>query len=154
MCSGSSWKLLQLNFLSCTFLLAFFLNLYVMTTLAHNFIKPRFKAVSKNIIVCFEGCGRFNSNTIPSVTLLSTSASKLFPQPGSDDWGKGCVLVITQDGQLVEKPNEYVMEYHLNDGMSEHDAMSFIQTLTGRTGDTKARELVNKLHRLPLGISV
>ena len=55
---------------------------------------------------------------------------------------------------LVEKPNEFVMEYHMNDGMSEQDAMSFIQRLTGIKGDTKARELVNKLHRLPLGISV
>ena len=86
--------------------------------------------------------------------LSQPSASKWFPQPGSDDWGKGYVLVTIQDGQLVEKTNDFVMEYHLNDGMSEQDAISFIQRLTGKKDDTKARELVNKLHRLPLGISV
>ena len=65
----------------------------------------------------------------------------------------GNVLVTTQDGRLVPKANNFVVEYRLNQGMSEEDALALLQSLTGKREDTKARELIDKLYRLPLGIS-
>ena len=64
----------------------------------------------------------------------------------------GNVIVTTQDGRVVEEANDFVAEYRLNHGMSEEDALAFLQSLTGKRDDTKARELIDKLHRLPLGI--
>lgn len=82
-----------------------------------------------------------------------TLATKWLPQPGSEDWGEGNVIVTTQDGQLMPKANDFVAEYRLNHGMSEEDALALLRSLTGKEEDAKARELVNKLYRLPLGIS-
>ena len=65
----------------------------------------------------------------------------------------GNVIITTQDGRLVPKANNFVAEYRLNHGMSEEDALALLQSLTGKRDDTKARELVNKLYGLPLGIS-
>ena len=53
----------------------------------------------------------------------------------------------------MPKANNFVAEYRLNHGMSEEDALALLQSLTGKRDDTKARELVNKLYRLPLGVS-
>ena len=53
----------------------------------------------------------------------------------------------------MPKANDFVAEYRLNHGMSEEDALALLQSLTGKEEDVKARELVNKLYRLPLGIS-
>ena len=64
----------------------------------------------------------------------------------------GNVIITTQDERVVEA-NTFVAEYRLNDGMSEEDALALLQSLTGKRDDTKARELVNKLYRLPLGVS-
>ena len=52
----------------------------------------------------------------------------------------------------MPKANTFVAEYHLNHGMSEEDALALLQSLTGKRDDTKARDLVNNLYRLPLGI--
>ena len=84
--------------------------------------------------------------------IFNLIATKWLPQPGSEDWGVGNVIVTTQDGRLVEEANDFVAEYRLNHGMSEEDALALLQSLTGKRDDTKAKELVNKLHRLPLGI--
>ena len=88
-----------------------------------------------------------------SSTFFLTLATKWLPQPGSEDWGEGNVIVTTLDGQLVPKANDFVAEYRLDHGMSEEDALALLQSLTGKEEDAKARELVNKLYRLPLGIS-
>lgn len=80
------------------------------------------------------------------------TATRWLPQPGSKDWGRGNVLVTTQEGHLVEKSNRFVLEYTLNHGMSEWDAVTLLENLTGIRDDPKASELVNKLHRLPLAI--
>lgn len=69
------------------------------------------------------------------------------------DWGEGNVIVTTQDGRLVPKANDFVAEYRLKHGMSEQDAMTFLQSLTGKSDDTMAKNLIDKLYRLPLGIS-
>lgn len=53
----------------------------------------------------------------------------------------------------MPKANDFVAEYRLNHGMSEEEAMTFLQSLTGKSDDTKAKDLVDKLYRLPLGIS-
>lgn len=95
----------------------------------------------------------YDANSSPTpYTFLSTSATKWLPQPGSEDWGEGNVLITTQDGKLVEEVNDFVAEYRLNHGMSEEDALALLQSLTGKKEDAKARELVSKLYRLPLGI--
>ena len=52
----------------------------------------------------------------------------------------------------MPKANNFVAEYRLNHGMSEEDALALLQSLTGKRDDTKARDLVNNLYRLPLGI--
>ena len=89
-----------------------------------------------------------------SSTFFLTLATKWLPEPGSEDWGEGNVIVTTQDGRLVPKANDFVAEYRLNHGMSEEDALAVLQSVTGKEEDAKARELVNKLYRLPFGISM
>ena len=77
--------------------------------------------------------------------------SAFWPQPGDESWGKGCVLVTSRDRRLVERSSPFVRELFLSQGMSEADAVSLLEKVSGIKGEGAA-ELVNLLDRVPLSV--
>ena len=72
------------------------------------------------------------------------------PQPGDRSLGEGNVLVTTQEGKLVEKANDYVRKYNLNEGMSPSDAVGLLESISGLEDPDLALHVVEALHRIPL----
>ena len=72
------------------------------------------------------------------------------PQPGDCSLGEGHVLVTTQEGKLVEKANDYVRKYNLNEGMSPSDAVELLESISGLKDPDLALHVVETLHRIPL----
>lgn len=78
--------------------------------------------------------------------------SSFWPQPGDESWGKGCVLVTSQDRRLVERSCLFARELFLSQGMSEADAVSLLEKVSGTKGEGAA-ELVNILDFVPLSVA-
>ena len=72
------------------------------------------------------------------------------PQPGDCSLGDGHVLVTTQDGELVEKANDYVRRHNLKEGMSLSDAVELLESISGLKDPDLAPHVVEALHRIPL----
>ena len=75
-----------------------------------------------------------------------------WPQSGDESWGKGYVLVTTNDRRLVEKSSPFVSELFLSNGMVESDAVSLLEKVSECKGEG-AREVVTALDKAPLSIA-
>ena len=60
-------------------------------------------------------------------------------------------MVTTQEGELVEKANDYVRIHNLNEGMSLSDAVELLESISGLKNPDSA--LLKALHRIPLSIA-
>ena len=80
--------------------------------------------------------------------------SSIWPQPGDKCWGKGCVLVTTQDRNLVSGSSPFVKELYLSEGMSKSDAIDLLMKLSG-CSDEGAKYVVNSpsVNRVPLSVA-
>ena len=78
----------------------------------------------------------------------------IWPQPGDKRWGKGCVLVTTQDRNLVGDSSPFVKELYLSEGMSESDAVELLKEMSG-CSDEGAKVVVNSrsVDRVPLSVA-
>ena len=75
-----------------------------------------------------------------------------WPQPGDESWGRGQILVTTQDGRLVERLNPAVGRVELNDGMSIEDAVCLLERVSG-VQEEGAREVAMAVERVPLSVA-
>ena len=75
-----------------------------------------------------------------------------WPQPGDETWGRGHILVTTQDRRLVEGSNPAVDTMELNDGMHVDDAVALLEHVSGARGEG-AEELVEAVERVPLSVA-
>ena len=96
-------------------------------------------------------------NNIRDPNITHTSFYKELPQPGSDKWGQGYMLVTTQVHLRREGP--FVKLKKINRGMNPNDAKQLLCELVaggkgGCTNDQEAGSLVEKLEFLPLAIVV
>ena len=80
--------------------------------------------------------------------------NSIWPQPGDKRWGKGCVLVTTQDRNLVSDASPFVKELYLPEGMSESDAVELLKKMSG-CSDEGAEDVVNSpsVNRVPLSVA-
>ncbi len=76
----------------------------------------------------------------------------LWPQPGEEEWGKGCVLVTTQDRTLVKRTNPSAGERYLSEMMSVKDAADMLEAVSG-VKDDDASKVASSLNRTPLSIA-
>ena len=75
-----------------------------------------------------------------------------WPQSGDESWGKGYVLVTTNDRRLVERSSPFASELFLSNGMVESDAVSLLEKVSECKGEG-AREVVTALDRAPLSVA-
>ena len=80
--------------------------------------------------------------------------NSVWPQPGDKRWGKGCVLVTTQDRNLVDDTSLFVKKLYLSEGMSESDAVQLLKEMNG-CSDEGAGDVVNSpsVNRVPLSVA-
>ena len=80
--------------------------------------------------------------------------TSIWPQPGDKRWGKGYVLVTTQDRNLVGDSSPFVKELYLSEGMSESDAVELLKELSGYS-DEGAEDVVNSpsVNKVPLSVA-
>ena len=86
------------------------------------------------------------------VANLKAAWRSFWPQAGDESWGKGNVLITTHDRSLVERPSPSASELFLSEGMSEADAISLLEKVSGHKGEGAA-EVVNSLDKVPLSIA-
>ncbi len=99
-----------------------------------------------------EGGGAGGVAAAYGVVNAKAAWSSLWPQPGDEGWGKGCVLVTTHDRRLVERPCPSASELYLSEGMDTKDAVALLEKVSGVKGDG-ASEVVNSLDKVPLSIA-
>ena len=73
-----------------------------------------------------------------------------WPQPNDENWGKGCVLVTTQDHAPT---GSSIAILDLRGGMSEKDAVKLLTRVSGCSDEEGTVELVNSLDRSPLSVA-
>ncbi len=76
----------------------------------------------------------------------------LWPQPGQEEWGKGCVLVTTQDRALVKHTNPLADELYLSEMMTPEDATDMLEAVS-EVKDGDASKVASSLNRTPLSIA-
>lgn len=79
--------------------------------------------------------------------------NKFLPQPGCNDWGKGQVLVTTQDDNLLPAFHSFAKRLSLNKGMTSKDALALLQQLSGFEVDEFAEDVIKELNYLPLALA-
>ena len=80
--------------------------------------------------------------------------NSIWPQPGDKSWGKGYVLVTTQDRNLVDDTSPFVKELYLSEGMSKSDAVKLLKNLSDCSAEG-AEDVVNSpsVNRVPLSVA-
>ena len=81
---------------------------------------------------------------------LVKELDRFWPQPNDRNWGKGYVLVTTQD-RAPTGPSISMID--LRDGMSRKDAVELITKESNCSNEEEAAELVELLDRSPLSIA-
>lgn len=75
-----------------------------------------------------------------------------FPHPGSENWGKGLVVVTTNDDRIIQHHNDCAELMELQP-MSEDDATALLNSVSGCYGED-AKDIVNSKYvgRVPIEI--
>ena len=79
--------------------------------------------------------------------------NSILPQPGSEDWGRGKVIVTSQDSDLAPACHEYAKSYSLKTGMNESDALNLLTRVSDIDVDEFAVELAKELEYFPLSLA-
>lgn len=78
--------------------------------------------------------------------------NSVFPRPGDNAWGKGKVLVTSQDNSLVTASCPYACMYRMK-GMTEDDALDLLQEISGADVDYFAVKVAKELNYFPLSLA-
>ena len=112
-----------------------------LKTLADN-IKHRMKTFKKWLLV---------------IDNLTRSTDKLlsgyWPEPGSDDWQKGMILVTTSDRSVVPRGNPKVDEIRLSYGLTPSESVDLLRCISKCENEDGARQLAAELDYNPLSLA-
>lgn len=115
---------------------------YIQTMSASRIVTPAQQAFTVPVRVA----------TAHGISSQKAAWRAFWPQPGDESWGRGQILVTTQDGRLVERLNPAVGKMELNDGMAIEDAVALLETVSGLKDDG-AREVAMAVERAPLSVA-
>ena len=74
---------------------------------------------------------------------MSKAFTSFWPQPGSEEWGRGFVLVATRDKEVIQPYDDLTNVYDLPE-MSEEDAVQLLNKVSKCPGsDEDAKTIVN-----------
>ena len=79
---------------------------------------------------------------------------EFWPTPEQDSpWGKGLVLVTTQDSELAPRSHAHAKVMPLDSGMEETDAMGLLKAVSGLDVDEDAKKVAKLLGHYPLSLA-
>lgn len=79
---------------------------------------------------------------------------EFWPTPEQDSpWGKGLVLVTTQDSELAPRSHVHAKVMPLDSGMEETDAMGLLKAISGLDVDEDAKKVAKRLGHYPLSLA-
>lgn len=79
---------------------------------------------------------------------------EFWPIPEQDSpWGKGLVLVTTQDSELAPRSHAHAKIMPLDSGMEETDAMGLLRAISGLDVDEDAKKVAKLLGHYPLSLA-
>jgi tetratricopeptide (TPR) repeat protein/Cdc6-like AAA superfamily ATPase len=79
--------------------------------------------------------------------------SNYWPMPGADDWGRGRVLITTNDRSIVPCSNSQVKELKLSHGLRPSESVCLLQLISKRENMDGAAQLADQLHNIPLSLA-
>jgi len=79
---------------------------------------------------------------------------EFWPTPEQDSpWGKGLVLVTTQDSELAPRSHAHAKVMPLDSGMEDTDAMGLLREISGLDVDEDAKKVAKLLGHYPLSLA-
>lgn len=84
--------------------------------------------------------------------VASNPLKEFWPLPGHG-WGRGRVLVTTQDSELAPSAHEQTSTLSLSQGLDEEDAMSFLCLISGLDRDNFTSAVAGMLNYYPLSLA-
>ena len=82
------------------------------------------------------------------------SVCQYWPQPGTKEWGRGQVLVTTQDTHSIPSSHSRCYHVSISDGMEPREAVAMILQISGvSSDDNKEQEVALKLEYQPLALA-
>ena len=85
---------------------------------------------------------------------VSDPLREFWPTPEQDSpWGRGLVLVTTQDSELAPRAHAHAKVMPLDSGMEETDAMGLLRAISGLDVDEDAKKVAKVLGHFPLSLA-
>ena len=75
------------------------------------------------------------------------------PDTGNSYWGKGQLLITTQDTISIPPDNSFIKQVSVSKGMAPSDATSLLATISGIADDETAKEVAHALDYQPLALA-
>ena len=75
------------------------------------------------------------------------------PDTGNSHWGKGQLLITSQDTTSIPADNSFIKQISVSKGMAPSDATSLLATISGIADDETAKEVAHALDYQPLALA-
>ena len=75
------------------------------------------------------------------------------PQPGSEQWIRGQLLITTQDAASIPLKSSFIDHISISEGMDPHDAISLLTMLSGVADSEMGKEVAQALDFQPLALA-
>ena len=89
---------------------------------------------------------------VDNVTSVSSVHVHL-PDSGNEAWGKGQLLITTQDTASIPLPSSCISHIPVSKGMNHDDAISLLSMLSGLRDSEQENEVAQALHYQPLALA-
>ena len=89
---------------------------------------------------------------VDNVTSISSVHAHL-PQPGSEQWIRGQLLITTQDTASIPLKSSFLDHISISEGMDPHDAISLLTMLSGVADSEMEKEVAQALDFQPLALA-
>ncbi|KAJ7372194.1 hypothetical protein OS493_020623 [Desmophyllum pertusum] len=89
---------------------------------------------------------------VDNVTVKSHVHAHL-PESGNEQWGRGQLLITTQDTASIPLTSSFIQHISVSKGMEPHDASSLLAKLSGIADNEMEKEVVQALDYQPLALA-
>ncbi|KAK3704473.1 hypothetical protein QZH41_013352, partial [Actinostola sp. cb2023] len=117
-------------------------------------VKKKLKVYSSATKKLFQKCRYFNFEWLIVVdnVFASDPLKEFWPLPGNG-WGKGRVIVSTQDSELAPSAHTHSRTLSLSQGMAEDDAIDFLCLISELEKDDACAVVAKELNYYPLSLA-
>ena len=116
-------------------------------------VRERLKSYVEDVKSHFRGTSTVWLLIVDNLT-VNDPLREFWPTPEQDSpWGKGLVLVTTQDSELAPRSHAHAKVMPLDSGMEETDAMGLLREISGLDVDEDAKKVAKLLGHYPLSLA-